>query len=394
MSKIAQKPPIVFRIVLLFMLVSFVVGLCVLLPRRITKETTVDLVGLPVTPAQGFQRVTGPVPLRFPLDQGAHPEYQTEWWYYTGNLVDEAGNRFGYQLTFFRRGIVPSSDEAAGMSAWRTTQVYFAHFALTDVTREQFAYRERFSRGAAGLAGAQGEPTFSVWLENWSVQQIDDATYRLEASSDGMALELTLTDHKGFILQGDRGYSPKGTEEGNASIYISETRLESSGMLSLNGATYTVKGWSWMDHEFSTSALGPGQVGWDWYSIQFDDGSELMLFNLRDAQGQPDAFAAGTWIAADGSTRSLTREDFAVTVTSTWKSPHSGASYPAGWQVRVLPLGLDFNIQPLLADQELNTSFTYWEGAVSVQGSREGVSLNGYGYVELTGYKQSMQGQF
>ncbi|TLN16501.1 carotenoid 1,2-hydratase, partial [bacterium] len=142
---------------------GIVVGLCVLLPRGKTTETTVDLVGLPVTPAQGFRRVTAPLPLHFPLDQGAHPEYQTEWWYYTGNLVDGAGNRFGYQLTFFRRGIVPPSDAAMGSSTWRTTQVYFAHFALTDVTREQFAYRERFSRGAAGLAGAQGDPTFSVW---------------------------------------------------------------------------------------------------------------------------------------------------------------------------------------------------------------------------------------
>jgi predicted secreted hydrolase len=252
---------------------------------------------------------------------------------------------------------------------------------------------ERLSRGAAGLAGAEAAP-FQVWLEDWSVEEVEAGIYRLTAEQDGIGLDLRLVDRKGPVLQGDRGYSQKGPEPGNASYYYSLTRLESSGTIQVSGAEYAVEGLSWMDHEFSTSALSAGQVGWDWFSIQLDDGCELMLFELRRADGSIDPYSSGTFVAPDGSTTHLAEGDFTLTVERTWHSPHSGAEYPAGWAINMPALGLALRVEPYLADQELNVSYTYWEGAVGVSGERDGQPVAGTGYVELTGYAESMQGQF
>jgi len=376
--------------IVLFLLAGITQG-CQSRPDEITGVQTIGLVG---QTNQGFDRVTGPLEFSFPKDHGPHPGYQTEWWYYTGNLQTAEGQHFGYQLTFFRRALVPPDEVVDTGSAWRTSQVYFAHFAISDIAGKKFQYAERFSRGAAGLAGAEGEPAYSVWLEDWSVRQLEDGLYQLQAATDDFSLKLRLVDQKGPILQGDRGYSPKGSEPGNASAYVSQTRLEAAGEVTLAGEKYLVTGWSWMDHEFSTSALAEGQVGWDWFSIQLDDGSELMLFTLRREDGTTDPFSAGTWIAQDGSTLALARDDFNIQTTAEWRSPHSGAVYPAGWKVRVPALDLELTIVPLMSDQELNLSFVYWEGAVAVDGRRGGKSVEGFGYVELTGYAKSMQGQF
>ncbi len=343
--------------------------------------------------ATGFARADGPRTFDFPADYGPHPAYQTEWWYYTGNLETADGRHFGYQLTFFRRGLVPLAEQQERASDWAADQVYMAHFVLTDVAGGQHRAFERFSRGAAGLAGAVATP-YHVWLEDWSVEQIEPDVARLHAAQDDLSIDLLLTDRKGPILQGDGGYSQKGPEPGNASYYYSQTRLDSSGTVSVGDVPYKVAGSSWMDHEFSTSALAADQVGWDWFALQLDDGSELMVFQIRKVDSSADAFSSGTLIAPDGSTRRLSRDDFEIAVGETWHSPRSGATYPARWTVTVPVADLTLEIEPYLADQELNVSYDYWEGAVYVRGERAGATVSGNGYIEMTGYAGSMQGQF
>jgi predicted secreted hydrolase len=352
-----------------------------------------NISGLPVQ-AGNFTRADGPRTFEFPADHGPHPDFQTEWWYYTGNLSDSNGQRYGYQLTFFRRALTPPDERQERASGWGTDQVYMAHFTLTRVSAQRFNAFERLARGAAGLSGAQGEPVYRVWLQDWRVEQTGEGRYHLEAAADDIKLELDLRDTKGPVLQGDAGYSRKGAEAGNASYYISQTRLESQGTLTTGAETVQVSGFSWMDHEFSTSVLSEGQVGWDWFALQLDDGSELMVYNIRQADGSPDAYSSGMFIDATGNTTPLAREDFQIDVLSTWRSPQSGADYPAGWRIQVPAIALTMEVQPLIPDQELNVSFTYWEGAVRLNGQRSGAAFNGFGYVELTGYAHSMQGQF
>lgn len=366
------------------------------------------LVGLPTPQASGsaqdsgFARADGPRPLSFPADFGPHPDYQTEWWYYTGNLEAASGEHFGFQLTFFRRALLPASQRLERQSDWATQQVYLAHFTLTDVTGKTFQAYERLERGSAGLAGARSGPAYRVWLDDWSVEQTGPQAFKLQASSQGFpqgspqgaALSLSLVDAKGPVLQGDNGYSQKGSEPGNASYYFSQTRLVTSGTVSVNGKAYPVTGLSWMDHEFGTSALAPGQIGWNWFALQLDSGAELMIYTFRDQNGAADPFSSGTLIAPDGSTRHLGAADFSIRSSGTWRSPHSSAVYPSSWTVEIPSVGLKLEIQPYLADQELNLSFTYWEGAVRVTGTQAGATLTGSGYVELTGYAHSMQGRF
>lgn len=365
------------------------------LPSFFRKEPPVISANIFAPPASldGFARATGTVPIIFPRDFGPHPEYQTEWWYYTGNLESSSGRHFGYQLTFFRRTLTPSGAIVERSSDWATNQVYMAHFALTDVAGEGFYAFERFSRGAAGLAGAQAEP-YEVWLENWSVQQISTNRYRLGASNEAVGIELLLTDDKGPVLQGIEGYSQKGPELGNASYYYSQTRLTSEGWVRVGEERFEVHGLSWKDHEYSTSALSENQVGWDWFSIQLDNGSELMLYQLRREDGSIDPFSSGTLIAPDGSSQLLEVTDFDIVALDNWKSPHSEATYPMRWRLSIPSASLTLELTPYLEDQELRLSFTYWEGAVQVQGSQAGREVSGDGYVEMTGYAQSLSGQF
>ena len=347
----------------------------------------------------GFVRAEGPRPLSFPADHGPHDDFQTEWWYYTGNLTAETGEHFGYQLTFFRRALTAPDQRSARDSAWAADQVYMAHLALTDVSGGKHYSFEKLARGAAGLAGAQTEP-FRVWLEDWSVAGPSAGQARLRAAAKdtssglNLSLDLNLADLKGPILQGDLGYSRKGPEPGNASYYVSLPRVATAGAVTINDKPFTVDGLSWMDHEWSTGALGAEQAGWDWFSIQLDDDTELMLFQLRRADGTVDAFSSGTLIAADGSTRQLGPGDFSIQSTGRWRSPRTGGEYPAAWRVTVPSADLLLSISPWLADQEMDVSQKYWEGAVKAEGTRNGQRVAGNGYVELTGYAGSMQGQF
>jgi predicted secreted hydrolase len=352
-------------------------------------QTTLKLA--PVEPL-AFARATAPRVFRLPEDHGPHFEYQTEWWYYTGHLATADGRRFGFQLTFFRRGLSPGAPPEAGLA---TNQIYFAHFAVADVAGERHASAERLSRGAAGLAGASGQP-FRVHVEDWTADAMspDGAAVRVQARDGSLVLDVELQATKPLVAHGDHGLSPKSDAPGNASYYVGYSRMTARGRVGTNGAGAAVTGEAWFDHEWSTSALGPQAVGWDWWSLQLGDGRELMLFEIRRADGSREAASGGTLVAKDGSVRRLQAPDFEVSVLDRWKSPHTGADYPARWRLRVPSEGLDLEVEPLVADQEMRTSFVYWEGAVSVSGTSRGRPLTGHGYVELTGYARSMQGVF
>jgi predicted secreted hydrolase len=356
-------------------------------------QATSSLAGLPQTNSAGFERANGPRTFSFPADDGAHPDFQTEWWYYTGNLTTDSGRHFGFELTFFRRGLIPLSQQSPRESDWAANQVYMGHFALTDVGASQFYAFERLERGAAGLAGARSVPAYQVWIDDWEVSATGSNSYQLKASEDGKSITLHLVDTQGPILEGDQGYSQKGSESGNASYYYSRTRLDTDGTMSIDGQTYAVKGASWMDHEFSTTALSAQTAGWDWFALQMDDGTCLMLYQIRSYQGSV-LWSNGTWITASGASHSLVTSDFSIGVNSTWKSPHSQAVYPSSWTIQIPSEQLTLNIVPYLPDQELNLSFTYWEGAVRLSGSRAGQIISGQGYIELTGYASPMNGQF
>ena len=332
-----------------------------------------------------FAQATDPAFLTFPDAFGPHEQFQTEWWYYTGNAQTVTGEKFGYQLTFFRRSLGASADESAEQSAFRTNQAYMAHLAITDVNRVQHYQSERFERGAAELAGARVTP-YEVWLDNWSVEEVGNGIYKLYAETttlDGhdLSLNLTLTAMKIPVLQGNAGLSQKGPELGNATYYYSQTRLETYGDIKIDSKTYTVTGFSWKDHEFGTTALGENIVGWDWYSFQFDDNTELMLYNLRNEDGTNAPTSSGTFVSEDGSSEALEWSDVDITVLDSWQSPHSQGNYPSRWRISIPSKGIDITVIPLISDQEMTNSTIYWEGAVQISGTH-----SGYGYVELTGY--------
>jgi predicted secreted hydrolase len=338
----------------------------------------------------GFARAVDPDAISFPADLGAHDDYQTEWWYYTGNLVAEDGREFGFQLTFFRRALAPLA-LAASMddSAWRTNQVYLAHFTVSDIADEEFYATERFSRGAAGLAGAQAEP-YRVWLEDWSATAVSPGVVRLVAGTQDVAINLDLTETMLPVLHGDGGLSVKGPEAGNASYYYSLIQQRVSGIVQVSGERIPISGLAWKDHEWSTSALSAGAVGWDWFSLQLDNGGALMFFEIRREDGGLEPYSSGTYIDPSGETMPLAAGDWELAVTSTWRSPHSDAEYPAGWRITVPKLDLELSGAPLMLDQELNVSTVYWEGASRFSGTLGNEPVSATGYVEMTGYAHSM----
>jgi predicted secreted hydrolase len=356
----------------------------------------------------GFERALGPRPFDLPADHGAHHGFRQEWWYLTGNLTAADGTAYGYQLTLFRSALRPLIvEEAPRRSAWAAREVYMGHFALADQASGRFYAYERFSRAAAGLAGATPADAPSalqrrVWVNGWTIvlgsgprtstvaasPVAGEASLGVHAAAaqGDVALELTLTSEKPPVLQGDRGWSPKGAAPGNASYYYSATRMATRGRLSVAGRPREVTGSSWLDREWSTSALGGDQAGWDWFALQLDDGRELMFYRLRRRDGTTDRWSAGTLVAPDGATQVVSPQELTVEVLAQWASPRDGTRYPARWRLRSTALKLDLEVAPLLADQELPLAVRYWEGAVRVQGSSLGRAVRGVGYVELTGY--------
>jgi predicted secreted hydrolase len=334
----------------------------------------------------GFAMADGSRPLTFPEDFGVHEDFRTEWWYYTGNLQTSEGRHFGFELTIFRVSLLPPTVELPADSQWYSRSLYFSHFALSDIASEQFYAFERFSRSGPGLAGAQADP-YRVWLDDWNVTETSPGVYRLQASQAEVAIDLNLTDEMGVVLHGRDGYSRKGKSVTNASYYYSQPRLAANGVVQVQGVRYTVNGLAWKDHEFSTSVLDENQIGWDWFSLQFEDGSALMLFQLRERDGATSASSSGTFIDADGKPQPFQKTNFEITILDQWRSPHTQAMYPAAWQIKVTEPKCILEARPWMADQELNfPTVTYWEGAVYFEGTCSGAPVRGNGYIELTGY--------
>lgn len=324
---------------------------------------------------------------QFPRDHFVHADFQNEWWYYTGNLKTGNGRRFGYELTFFRHGV---SRAPGSGSVWDVPDVWLAHLALSDIGGGRFYHTERLNRPGPGFAGASLERGL-IWNGNWFSRWSDGgARQQLQAVADDFRFHLDLEPLKPPVIHGRDGISRKGPLKGQASHYISFTRLRTEGTVEVKGARYAVSGLSWMDHEFFTHQLTADQSGWDWFSIQFDDGAELMLFQLRRKDGAADPFSAGTWIPATGASRPLAAGEFSLQPGAVWHSKATGGSYPVAWTITVRPLKLNLRLTTPLVGQELSGNSTaspsYWEGAIDVAGTREGRSVRGRGYLEMTGY--------
>lgn len=322
----------------------------------------------------------------FPRDHFEHPDFRTEWWYYTGNLQSAEGKRFGFELVFFRQG--RRREPADNRSVWRVDDVYMAHLALTDIDGGKFYSHERLNRAGPGIAGASFKER-RVWNGNWSAQWTDERQ-TLEAVADEFRFHLTLNPLKPPVIHGENGVSQKAEGAGKASHYVSFSRLRVSGELRIQGARGTVSGTAWMDHEWFTHQLDASQTGWDWFSIQLDDGSDLMLFELRNKARAADPYSSGTYIDAHGAARHLTAKEFSLQPGRVWVSPKTKARYPVSWRISVPSLKLDLACRAALDSQELVSADaagpSYWEGAVRYSGSSPGV-----GYLEMTGYDKPIR---
>ncbi|HMT91570.1 lipocalin-like domain-containing protein [uncultured Thiothrix sp.] len=335
-------------------------------------------------PADGFARAVEPRPFTFPQEHAAHPEFRNEWWYITGNLQTERGRQFGYQVTFFRIALSPNSPQT--VSNWATNQVWMAHIALTDVEGQKHLHDQRFARGAAGLAGQKIQP-FKVWLEDWQIlgQANGDFPWTVQVANTDFSLKLTLQPEKPAVLQGKQGLSQKSSEAGNASYYYSFTRLASTGSIHYQNQDFQVTGSSWLDREWSTSALGKDQAGWDWFSLQFKAGQELMFYQLHKTSGEADqAYSQGKWIAADASTRNLSLKDVELQPLQYWQATN-GTQYPIVWELNYPAIKGRWRVEAVVDDQLMETSVLYWEGAVRVL-DLEKNQVVGQGYLELSGY--------
>lgn len=337
-------------------------------------------------PPPGFAYALEPRAFSFPQDHGAHSNFRSEWWYFTGNLTDEDERRFGFQLTLFRFALVAQLRESP--SPWRKSDVYMGHFAISDVATGEFHSFERHSRSALGLAGADHEPT-KIWIKDWSLELDESNTesWILRARQDNIALALDLHARRPITLQGERGLSKKNELPGNASYYYSIPRLAAIGTISTVDAVYKVSGEAWFDHEWGTSALAPGQRGWDWFSLQLDNDVEVMFYRIRDASGRADTASHGVVLRLGKAPATLLADDVSLEVQRYWRSPVSGARYPANWKIVIPKHRLELIVTPQFSDQEWRKSFTYWEGSVAINGHSAGLPVNGSGYVELVGYE-------
>jgi len=358
------------------------------------------IVALPVchaaTTADGWRLAVGPRAWQFPRDHGAHPDYRTEWWYFTGNLADAAGGRYGYQLTFFRQGLGRAAADPG--NPWSLRDVYLAHFALADIRKGSFWFAEQLSRSGPELAGAR-TGGLDVWCLQWSARMAG-RTITLAARKDGRELSLELTPRKPPALHGLNGLSRKGEGTGQSSYYYSFTDLETRGTIRTGqtGAAVPVSGTSWFDQEFGSNQLAGDQIGWDWFGVHLSDGRDLMLYFLRKRDGSREAASSGTLVETTGRTRHLALAEIGVEVLSHWKSEKSGGRYPSRWRIRIPSAGIDLTLATSIPAQELDTGgstgVVYYEGAVGGQGLSAGRPVTVEGYVEMTGYAGSLGGLF
>ena len=309
--------------------------------------------------------------ITFPRDHGSHPGAALEWWYYTGHLRGAGGRTYGFELTFFRAG-----------------EMSLAHFAWTDVARKDFRYEEKAHLSLPGIASA-AVGRLSVVNEDWSAEMSGDR-HRLHAAGRGWDLSLALVPVQPPVLHGDHGLSRKGPGENEYSHYVSIPRLSVTGRMRRENAEEALTGTAWFDHEWGPGGLPAEAVGWDWFALQLDDGSDLMLYRIRARGGAATPFSSGTFVSAAGESRAISWKDVDFKETAFWKSPRSGARYPARWTLGIAPLGLSVTVTPVLPYQELvtelSTGVTYWEGACRVEGTRGGRPVTGRAYAELTGY--------
>ncbi|HSP15811.1 MAG TPA: lipocalin-like domain-containing protein [Thermoanaerobaculia bacterium] len=339
---------------------------------------------LPALPGYEFE---------FPRDHGSHDQYRTEWWYYTGHLETASGRHYGFELTFFRVGVTPPGGQ--DQTAWDLRNLSLAHFALTDVDGRKFRYYEKLNR-ASPYTAAAAAGRLQVFNEGWRATTTSDGAWRITASQNGDSIDLVLGARKPPAIHGENGVSVKAAGVGYASHYYSMTRLAVSGTIASKGRkAEACTGLAWMDHEFGSAALRENQRGWDWFSVQLDNDSELMLYQIRRTDGTPDITSAGSLITSEGAVIHLRHDQFVVKPLDRWKSRQSGATYPMGWSVSVPSLAIALRLDPVLENQELitrsSTRVTYWEGAVGVTGSFQNVSVNGEGYVEMTGYDRAFR---
>jgi predicted secreted hydrolase len=344
------------------------------------------------TNREGWREATAGYEYAFPRDHASHPDYKIEWWYYTGNLETAAGRRFGYQLTFFRTGVVPQTNNP---SRWAVRDLFMTHFCISDIEQNSFHSFERLNRAGVGWAGAETN-LYHVWNEDWQAR-LDGKTHVLGAESEGYKIDFQLTPEKAEVIHGERGISQKGAQAGNASHYVSLTRMRTTGKITVGGEVFEVTGLSWMDHEFGTSFLEEAQTGWDWFSIQLDDGRELMLFQLRRSDGSIDPRSSGTLVDTDGRATHISTGEFTLKPTGAeWRSETSQAVYPTEWQIAIPRFDLRLQVQAAFAGQELRTAestgVTYWEGSVSVQSESGAPPVRGRGYLEMTGYSGQNMG--
>jgi predicted secreted hydrolase len=327
----------------------------------------------------------------FPRDHFDHPDFQTEWWYYTGNVKSADGHHFGFELTFFRQGV---DRDASKTKPWDVRDLYLAHLALSDVDGHEFYHAERTSRAGPGMAGSSASEG-RIWNGNWQVQW-QGAEQRMKAVDARFELQLALRSEKPPVINGENGVSQKAEGLGRASHYISLTRLAANGRIRIADKPFEVTGLAWMDHEFFTHQLENNQVGWDWLSIQLDDHTELMLFRIRRSDGSADPYSAGTFVDVQGTSTHLRSTDFTLQPQrETWTSPATKAAYPIHWKISVLPLGIELEANTPLASQELTSrnqiSPSYWEGAVIFAGQKQHAARTGAGYLEMTGYDRPFE---
>ena len=337
--------------------------------------------------AKGYRQALPGYKYQFPRDHGSHEDFKTEWWYYTGHMLTENNKKYGYELTFFRHGI----EHDSSVKSNKNRNVYLAHFALTDESAGKFQYFEKMSRSGLPVAGAETD-VLAVNNQGWTVEQIGDR-FILHADGDNCGIRLMLSAAKPPVIHGKDGVSQKASCKGCASHYYSMTRLKTEGSVLNGGKREQIKsGWSWMDHEFGSNQLTDEQIGWDWYSIQLDNNSELMLYVMRRRDGSIDKNSSGTIIGANGSATHLTRDQFQIKSSSKWTSPRSKGVYPMNWSVDIPSQKIKLSLQPTSMDQELmtkrSTGVTYWEGSANVSGDFAGKPVKGQGYVEMTGYAE------
>ena len=305
----------------------------------------------------------------FPGDHGAHPGFRIEWWYVTANLADAGGNDYGVQWTLFRYALRPE----AGAPGWDNGNLWLGHAGLTTASGHRAA--ERLARGGVGQAGVEAAP-FRAWIDDWTLAGAPEDAMRVKAAGEGFAYSLQLQSRGPLVLQGEGGFSLKSAD-GQASYYYSHPFLHATGVLEIDGRQVQVSGPAWMDREWSSQPLAGDQLGWDWFSLRLDEGSRLMLFQLRHGDGRQ--FLSGTWIGADGASTPLAAGDVGLRPLA--RTTLAGREVPTRWALSIPARGFEVEVSALNPDAWMALGTPYWEGPVQVRGSATGV-----GYLEMTGY--------